>query len=302
MGHGSKDRFIRKALLVLSLVLLCGALALCWVAGSRHERGTAPMESGQPLTTEEVDSLFPRLATTAADRTTDGTDAREIDLTAQPEDTVLITEGGVYRLSGELNGRIRIAAEEQTVHLILDNCTVTSREGPALYVESAGKVILTLAEGSLNIFGDSGHYLKVEDAEACIFSDADLTFNGTGALTVNGLYKDAIRSRNVVKILDGNITIKCKRSGVHGTDGILVAGGSLNISSEKYGLRTTKSGTDGRGNLIVMGGEHWIIAGKHAFLTGRADLYVSGCVIHDRSIVSTSNVGGRTSIQSGCVQ
>lgn len=301
MEYGSKGRRLRKPLLALALVLLCGALALCYIAAGRHERAAVPVKPGQRLEAADVDRLFPELAVTAADRNTEAGEAAEINL-SEKDETVLITEGGEYRLTGKMKGQVRIAAEEQTVHLVLDNCSVSSREGPALYVESAGKVILTLAEGTSNVFGDSGRYQKGEDVEACVFSDADLTVNGTGALAVNGLYKDAVRSRNVVKIMGGNLTLKCKRSGIHGTDGILVEGGSLNISSEKYGLRTTKSGPDGRGNLVVIGGEHRIIAGRHAFLVGRGDLYVSGCVIHDRSIVSTANVGGLTSIQSGCIQ
>ena len=103
-------------------------------------------------------------------------------------------------------------------------------------------------------------------------------------------------------VVDGEITIKCKRSGIHGTDGILVAGGRLSISSEKYGLRTVKSGADGRGNLVVSGGEHRIIAGRHAFLVSRGDLYVYNCEVSDNSIVSTASVGGRTRIQSGCFE
>ena len=75
-----------------------------------------------------------------------------------------------------------------------------------------------------------------------------------------------------------------------------------NISSEKNGLRTTKSGADGRGNLVISGGDHRIIAGRHAFLVGRGDLYVYNCRIFDKSIVSTWNVGGQVKVQSGCIQ
>ena len=101
---------------------------------------------------------------------------------------------------------------------------------------------------------------------------------------------------------EGQITVNCKRTGLQGADGILVSGGSLQISSEKYGRRTTRSGADGRGNLVISGGEHRIIAGRHAFLVGRADLYVFNCKIFDKSIVSTASVGGRTVIQSGCIR
>ena len=291
----------KKLLLAITLPVLCAALALCWVIGIRYEQSRLPRKATVPLSAEEFTEQFPLLSMTRADHETENETALMLDLSTYDREC-LISDGGAYRLSGNLNGVIRIAAEEQTVRLILDNVTITSPQGPALLVESAGKVILTLPEGSRSIISDSGHYQRSSDEEACISSRSDLTINGTGALTVNGLYKDAIRSRNVIRIPEGEITINCKRSGIHATDGILISGGALNISSEKYGIRTTKSGAAGRGDLVISGGDHRIIAGRHAFLVGRGDLYVYNCRILDKSIVSTYNVGGQVKIQSGCIQ
>ena len=293
----------RKAALGGALALLIGALVLCWVVGTRHERAKVPAKPVSPIAEEVLAADFPRLAVTRADQDTEMTDAVPVDL-SQEQDELLITAGGKYRLSGKLNGRIRVDAEEQTVHLFLDGVTVNAGEGPALWTESAGKLILTLTEGSENSFTDSGRYQNYigAGAEACVYSRADLTVNGSGKLTVTGLYKDAIRSSNVVKILDGNLTIRCKRTGVHGSDGIRVSGGSVSISSEKNGFRTTKSGADGRGNLVVSGGSHRVIAGRYAFLVARGDLYIYDCTILDKSVVSTYSAGGQVSIQSGCFQ
>lgn len=285
---------------VVLLLLLCAALALCWVVGIRYEQSRQPRPAAVPLSEEDFTREFPFLAMTRADHDTSAENAVLLDLSSC-DGECLILDGGAYRLIGTLNGVIRVAAEEQTVRLILDSVTVTSPQGPALLVESAGKVILTLPEGSSSTFSDSGRY-QLSAEEACVSSHSDLTINGPGALTVNGLYKDAVRSRNVIRIPEGQITVNCKRTGLQGADGILVSGGSLQISSEKYGLRTTRSGADGRGNLVISGGEHRIIAGRHAFLVGRADLYVFNCKIFDKSIVSTASVGGRTVIQSGCIR
>lgn len=290
-----------KPLLFAVLVVLCAALALCWVIGSRYEKNRLPREAEIPMTAEEMDQQFPLLALTRADQETDSSSVQNLDLSSFDKECIIL-EGGAYRLTGSLNGVVRVAAEEQTVHLILDNAIVTAPQGPALLVESAGKVILTLPEGTRSSFSDSGHYPNGTGEEACVSSHSDLTVNGSGALTVNGLYKDAVRSKNVIRIAGGEITIKCKRTGIHAADGILVAGGKLNISSEKNGLKTTKSGADGRGNVVISGGEHRFIAGRHAFLVGRGDLYIYHCLIYDKSIVSTCSVGGKTRIQSGCIQ
>lgn len=293
----------KKAALCAALVLLAGALALCWAYGLRHEPPLTPVNPEAPIAEEELDADFPRLAVTRADQDTDPDGAVPVDLSQEKEE-LLITSGGKYRLFGKLNGRIRVSAEEQTVHLILDGATVLSGEGPALWAESTGKLILTLAEGTENAITDSGRYQRyLEDGvESCVFARGDLTVNGAGKLAVTGLYKDALRSSNVVKIVGGEITIRCKRTGIHGTDGIRVSGGSISLSTEKNGFRTTKSGADGRGNIVVSGGDHQVIAGRCAFLTARGDLYIYNCTIRDTSVVATHNVGGKVSIQSGCIQ
>ena len=285
----------------IALPVLCAALALCYYYGERIESRRVPAEPTVPLSEEEAALDFPRLAVTRADHETEADAAAEINLSERSGECV-ITDGGAYRLSGRLSGCLKIDAQEQTVHLVLDGAAVESGDGPALWVQSAGKVILTLAEGTENSFSDSGDYRDYPDTEACVFSEADLTINGSGKLTVNGFYKDAVRSQNVVRILGGEINIKCKRTGIHGTDGIHVTGGKISISSEKNGFGTTKSGKDGRGNAIISGGEHSVIAGRHAFLVGRGDLYIYNCTVKDRSVVSTYNVGGQIRVQDGCVQ
>ena len=153
-----------------------------------------------------------------------------------------------------------------------------------------------------NVISDSASYPADGEIEACIYSECDLTINGTGILLVNGYYKDAIRSKDIVKILDGIYTIKCKRTGIRGNDGVLISGGNLKISSEKYGIKTTNSGPEGRGNLIVSGGELTVIAGQYAFVVTQADLLIYNCTVFDRSVVDTYNVGGTSNIQEGCMQ
>ncbi len=291
----------RRNLKLLWLIPLCAVLVLCYLFGHRHDQARLPSEAASTLSEEDLETRFSWLRATRADRDTEGSSIQDIDLSDFSAECRL-TDGGTYRLSGSLNGSIRIDAEEQIVHLLLNNVTVLSPDGPALAVESAGKVILTLPENTQNILGDSGYYPSEETAEACVWSSADLTINGPGSLTVTGLHEDGIRSRNVLRIMDGAVTIKCKRTALHGTDGILVAGGSLNISSEKNGFRTNKGGAGGRGNLIITGGEHWLIAGQYAFRVDRGDLYIQNCVIHDKSVVRTSSVTGDIRIQSGCIQ
>lgn len=283
------------------LIILISVLVICWKVGTDYEAATAKVQIDIPVSEAGLGENFSYLAATQFDQETEMIEPVDVNL-SQVENSYEITAGGQFHLTGELRGTLVINAPEQNVHLFLDNVSITSKFGPALYCQDASKLVITLMPNTENIFSDSGSYHADEEIEACIYSECDLTINGTGGLLVNGYYKDAIRSKDIVKILGGIYTIKCKRTGIHGNDGVLISGESLKISSEKYGIKTTKSGAEGRGNLIISGGELTVIAGRYAFVVTQANLLIYNCTIFERSIVSTYNVGGMSNIQEGCVQ
>lgn len=285
---------------LLALLLLIAALAACWETGKNRGSYADTRVPDAPDTLEELEENFAYLAVTQLDEQTDPAEAETIDL-SQYEERCDIREGGSYRLTGELEGSLYISAKEQNVHLFLDNAVITSEFGPAVQCDRADKLVITLLPGTENFISDNGRYHADAEIEACIYSDCDVTFNGTGALTVNGYYKDAIRSRDIVKILDGSYTIKCKRTGIHGNDGVVINGGDFMISSEKYGIKTTKSGPEGRGNLMIGGGELNIIAGRYSVVAVQGNLYIYNCSINHRSIVDFADVSGLRRIQEGCV-
>ena len=297
MPYSNKHTIMmRKRYIIIALLF---ALFICWRVGVAHE--VAADKFDIPATDEELQENFPYLSIKELDQETEMTDPVEINL-SQMQDSYEITAGGQFHLTGELHGTLVINAPEQNVHLFLDNVSVASRSGPAIYCQSANKLVITLMPNTKNVISDSGDYRENVEVEACIYSECDMTFNGTGGLSVNGYYKDAIRSKDILKIMDGDYTIKCKRTGIHGNDGVVVAGGNFKISSEKYGLKTTKSGAEGRGNMVISGGEFTIIAGRNAFVTTRADLLIYNCAIFERSVVNTFDVGGLMRVQEGCVQ
>lgn len=282
-----------------TIFILVFALLICWEIGMAHE--VTSEEIDIPETEAGLQENFPYLSATQLDQETELIDAEFINL-SQTQDQYEITTGGRFRLTGELSGTLIINASEQNVHLFLDNVTIISKSGPAVYCQDADKLIITLLPGTENVISDTGDYRANHEFEACIYSECDITFNGMGGLTVNGYYKDAIRSKDIVKILDGVYTVKCKRTGIRGNDGILVAGGNIMISSEEYGFKTTKSGMEGRGNMIISGGELFIIAGRCAFVTTKANLLIYNCSIFERSVINTYDVGGLVRIQEGCIQ
>ena len=294
----SSEPLIKKRYIIIALLL---ALLICWIVGRTYEAAAAGKQHEIPATEQELKENFPYLAVTPLDQETEMAAPVDLNL-SQIEDGYEITTEGQFHLTGELRGTLVINAPEQNVHLFLDGVSIISKSGPAIYCQGANKLVITLMPDTENTISDSGDYRADEEIEACIYSECDMTINGTGRLIVNGYYKDAIRSKDIIKILGGNYTIKCKRTGIHGNDGVLVTGGSFLISSEKYGLKTTKSGAEGRGNMIISGGELTIIAGRYAFVTTRANLLIYNCTVSERSVVNTYDVGGVTRVQEGCVQ
>ena len=279
-------------------ILLVFALFICWKIGTAYETEKVP---DIPVSEDDLRESFPYLALTAMDHETEMTAPVDLNL-SELWDGYEITGGGQYRLTGELRGSLVINAPEENVHLFLDNVTITSRSGPALYCQNANKLVITLLPGTENTISDSGDYRAEGLVESCIYSECDMTLNGTGELSVNGYYKDAIRSKDIMKILGGDYTIKCKRTAFHGTDGIVVTDGHFMISSEKYGFKSTKKSSDGRGNIIISGGELSIIAGRYAFVTEKANLYIYDCTVYQRSVMSVYDVAGAALVQEGCVQ
>ena len=296
--------FFRKNKLpgrILALVLLGVALAVCWKMGVRHKIAvTGNKDLNMPLSLEDLERDFHALSASDIDRAFECENPVHI-VVDRDQHMVEITEGGDYLLTGEMTGTIHIRAKDQHVHLFLNGFHLTSESGPAVFCEEADKLLITLVDGSQNTFSDSGDYREHTDTEACLYAACDLTINGTGNLTVFGYYKDAVRSRDVLRILGGNYSVKSKRTAFHGNDGILICEGDFEISSEKNGFKTAKKGADGRGSLIIAGGKMRIIAGRYSFVASRADIWICGCSIESRSVVETFDVGGTKKVQQGCI-
>ncbi|MEI0738077.1 carbohydrate-binding domain-containing protein [Paenibacillus sp. JTLBN-2024] len=116
---------------------------------------------------------------------------------------ITISSAGTYVVSGKLTGgSIAVdAGEDDVVRLVLNGARIASPDGPAIQVKKAGKTVVTLAKGTENTLSDGTKYADTsEDAPtAALFSQDDLTINGTGQLTVQEIIKTASRARMISK-------------------------------------------------------------------------------------------------------
>ena len=217
------------------------------------------------------------------------------------ENVYFIEEPGVYLLSGTCTGRVQINVQDEIVHLILQDVDLKSTGGPAIYVESAAKVIITVPEGSNSVLTDSANAFDSTLAKACIYSEDDLTINGSGNLQVYGYNKDAIRTKDTLKLLDLQLTVLAKGDGLRGNDGVVVQTASLDIQCEGIGIYTEKADKENKGYVDIASGTVNIIAGEYG-ISASENVYIHDCRANIYGIIQDLKSGKKQFIGEGCLE
>ena len=179
---------------------------------------------------------------------------------------VTITSAGTYIISGTINdGRIIVdTKEDQPVRLVLDGADITCMESAPIYISSAEKAVLILPAGTNNNITDGKNYVvgndESDEPDSAIFSKSDLTIKGTGSLTINANYKNAITSKDELKIMSGNITLNSTGDGIKGRDFVAIRDGIVNINAKEDGIKSNNDEDAEKGFVLIEGGSVNIIA------------------------------------------
>lgn len=294
----SKQFFAEQKYISVSLVLSIGICLLMIGIGLSEMDGKRELEAMEAISgAVEYEPVYP---CTRADLNTDMEKAAEIDL-SKADMNYTITDAGSYLLYGDYEGQICVDAEEQIVHLFLKNVNLVSPSGPAIDIRAAGKVIITLAEGTSNTIQDKAYYRKRDEGDAAVYSTCDLTINGGGVLTVHGFYDKGIHSRDIVKILGGEIAVQAKGNGIQGNDGMRIEPAALSVESEGCGLYSKKTGNENKGTIEITGGDIRIIAGQNA-ISSSNNLYVNNCSLWSNSVLDAFHVSGSAHLTEGCIE
>lgn len=174
--------------------------------------------------------------------------------------SVTITAAGTYVLSGELSeGQIIVDVQDKgNVRLVMNGAVIHDSDNAPIYVKKAGKVIITLQEGTENVVTDGSSYVledtSTDEPNAAIFSKADLTFNGTGKLTVEAKYNNGITSKDDLKIMGGTFDIQAADDGIQGRDMVAVADGAITIVAAGDGIKSTNDTDASKGFIAIAGG------------------------------------------------
>ncbi len=173
--------------------------------------------------------------------------------------TVTITDEGTYIFSGSLtDGMIIVDADEKAKpQLIFEGVDVTSGTSAPLYIKTADKVFVTLAEGSENSLSNGGEFKAIDDnnIDGAVFSKQDLTFNGSGSLTVTSPADHGIVCKDDLVFTGGTYTVSSASHGLDANDSIRIKDTSLTITSGKDGIHTENSDDSSKGFFYMESGK-----------------------------------------------
>lgn len=218
-------------LIITIPLLIVGIVIALWGAG------TIPNSLGDNITASEM------AVNTANSKT--------IEL----ENSLKITEPGVYTLFGTIENGLITINTTGVVQLILNGVSITNQTGPAIYVEEAKTVIVETAEGSKNVLTDASIYSGWdEDVCGTLFSHDDLVLQGSGTLIVNGNFEDGIVGKDDLKIISGNYQINAKDEGIRGRDSVYIVDGNFEIEAGGDAIKSNNQEEVAKGWVKIDGG------------------------------------------------
>lgn len=268
---------LRQALAAtLATVLLAGC-----GASVANDTSTTSTSSSSTSTTTVVatdattveDALADNVTVETGDTAYDEADATAITLSGSSAEsdgsgdavtvadgTVTIGAAGTYVLSGDLTGQVVVdSAGDGVVRLVLDDATITSETTAAIDVVDAESVVVVLADGSSNELADAATYDDAEDnADAptgTLYSTADLTIGGTGSLTVTGNSNNGIVGKDGLVIAGGTIDVTSVDDGILGKDYLVLTDGTVTVDAVGDAFKSDNTEDAGAGFVLIEGGE-----------------------------------------------
>ena len=261
------------------LLLTITALLCCCITGCGTNDVSTDLETN--MSTEDSYSIV-----------FDGTSISAADNTSVDGTTATITSAGTYEISGTLDDGQLIVETSGNVILILNDANIHCSTSSPIYIKEAGKVTITLADGSSNSISDSAEYVladAVTEPDAALYSKSDMTINGSGTLTVTANYNDGITSKDTLLIESGTIHVSAVNHGIKGKDYLIVDGGVISVNAGGDGIKATNDTEVDLGYLTINGGELTIVAADEGISA------IDDITITDGTIsIETANNGVKT--------
>lgn len=273
------------------VLLFSGLLLSACASGTATQSSTAKssQKTATVKTTKKTSGYYGKYESEDSDESS--TDAVKVDLSENTQEaegvsvkdqTVTITKGGTYLLTGELAGQVIVkAAKTEKVHLILNGVTIENKSGPAIDIEQAEKVTMTLQKDSLNTLTDGTDYSLADNAtepDAALYSKEDLSLNGSGKLVVTGNYSNGIRSKDDLVISSGEYEVTAKNNALKGKDSVSIKSGTFTLKTTEGDAVQSDNTASGKGTLAIDGGTFTITSGRDG-IQAATDLLIQNAKI-----------------------
>lgn len=201
--------------------------------------------------------------------------------------TVTVTDEGTYILRGTLDdGTIIVNADEaDKTQLVLDGASINSGSGAPICVLEADKVVITLAEGSENTLSNGGTFTELDGSniDGAVFSKTDLSFNGSGSLSVVSPSGHGIVCKDDLVLAGGTYSISAASHGIDANNSVRVTGAAMSIVSGKDAIHAENTDDASLGFVYVADGSFdievegdGISAGSYMQIDGGSFNIVSG--------------------------
>lgn len=195
-----------------------------------------------------------------------GESTDEVNNIIYNDSMITIKKEGTYILTGIWNqGQLVVDVDDsEKVQIVLDNVSIKNQNNSAIYVKSADKVFITMADGSKNTLEDGETYIQNDEntVDGVIFSKSDLTMNGEGNLNIKGNNKHGIVSKDELIITSGAYVLDVVKDGLNSKEGIKIKNGSFTINSKSgNGLQAKNGDDETQGYIYIEGGNIDIASG-----------------------------------------
>lgn len=272
-----------KLFIIISLLFLVFGLASCNSSTNNttdQEQidflgggGTATAASPTDVVADDYeDSSYYELSDLQSDSS--NTDAIMIDLSTlttgdyegyslSKKGKLTISAGGVYQLSGTLNGCVSVDAIADDVRIILAGVNITVPEATAAATivfkgsdtEEVGQRVLTVLEGTTNYLTDSILNTDANDGDETVIQakkTTSLTINGSGTLnlTAVGENTSGIKLKNALYIIDTTLIINANKNGIKANQTLVIMNSNITVTALGDGIKTDMEASTAEEALI----------------------------------------------------
>ncbi len=173
--------------------------------------------------------------------------------------TATITDKGTYVVSGSLNdGMIAVRAEKtDKLQIVLNNASITSKTCAPIYVATADKVFLTLADNTENTLSNGGSFtpLDTNNIDAVIYSAEDLTLNGNGRLTIKSPAGHGVVSKDDLVVTGGSYSVTSGMRGFDANDSVRIKDADITLTTGKDAIRAENLTDTTKGFVYMQSGK-----------------------------------------------